>query len=161
MTIRYPEELADLAGPDQIASVSGLEFLQGILDGRFPAPPISRSLNFRLEQVEAGKVVFRGIPSFAAMNPIGSIHGGWFGTLLDSCMSCAVQTTLPRGRGYTTLEFKTSILRPLVAGGPEVLATGTIVHSGRRTGTATGEIRGEADGKVYATGSATCLIFDL
>lgn len=147
--------------PDQIGSMSGLAFLQGIRDGRLPGPPIARTLNFRLVEVEEGRVVFRGEPTFDAMNPIGAVHGGWFGTILDSCMACAFQSTLPRGKGYTTLEYKVNIVRPLLADGTAVLATGLVEHGGRRTGVATGTLRGAEDGKLYATGSTTCIVIDL
>lgn len=158
---RHVTSIEELPTPAEIGSQSGLTFLRAILAGKLPAPPIAQALNYWLEAVEVGEVVFRGKPLLAAMNPIGSIHGGWFGTLLDSCMSCAVQSRLPKGAGYTTLEYKVNMLRPLVAGGPEVLAIGTAIHVGRRTGTAEGRIIGADDGKIYATGTATCLIIDL
>lgn len=144
----------------EIAALSGLEFLQGVLEGRFPAPPICTPMTFGLTEVSAGRAVFRGTPRFELMNPIGSIHGGWYGTLLDSCMSCAVQSMLPRGRLYATLEYKVTMLRPLFADSGAVEAVGSAIHVGRRSGAANGEIRGVEDGKLYATGSATCIIFE-
>ena len=158
---RFVKAALELPSQADIAAQSGLAFLQAILEGRLPAPPISEVLNYRLDSVEAGRVVFRGKPMLAAMNPIGSIHGGWFGTLLDSSMSCAVQSCLPKGSGYTTLEYKVNMLRPLVADGPEVLAIGTAIHVGRRTGAAEGRVVGAENGKVYATGTATCLVINL
>ncbi len=158
---RFVTSAADLPSQADIAGQSGLAFLQAILNGTLPAPPITQTLNYWLESVEAGRVVFCGKPRLAAMNPIGTIHGGWFGTLLDSCMSCAVQSRLPKGSGYTTLEFKVNILRPLLADGPQVRAIGTAIHVGRRTGTAEGQVIGVDDGKIYATGTATCLVMDL
>ncbi|MEM8786622.1 MAG: PaaI family thioesterase [Pseudomonadota bacterium] len=158
---RFVDSPADLPSPQEIGRVIGLDFIRGMLDGSFPAPPIARTLNFGVDQVDRGKVVFRGTPDFAVMNPIGTVHGGWFGALLDSCMSCAVQTCLPAGQGYTTLEYKVSMLRPLFADSADVLAIGSIVHIGRRTGVAEGRIVGAEDDRVYATGSATCLVFDL
>lgn len=159
MTIRYAESAADLMAPEDIASLSGLEFIQGIAEGRYPAPPIGKTLDYWMESAEEGEVIFRGRPNFASMNPLGTIHGGWFGTLLDSCMACAVQTTLPKGTGYTTLEYKINIIRPLFAESGEVRAIGTASHSGRRTGVAEGRIIGVEDGKLYATGSTTCHVF--
>ncbi|MEM8869037.1 MAG: PaaI family thioesterase [Pseudomonadota bacterium] len=158
---RFVDRLEELPDRSVIASMSGLAFLQSIADGTLPGPPIARVLGYSLESVEAGQVVFRATPLFDAMNPIGSIHGGWYGTLLDSCMSCAVQSRLPKGSGYTTLEYKVSLLRPMVPDGTEVRAIGTTIHVGRRTGTAEGRIVGVNDGKTYATGTATCLVMDI
>ena len=82
---------------EDITSVSGLEYMRGMLNGDFPAPPISRTLNYRLIEVEEGKVIFRGAPTFDALNPMGAVHGGWYGTVLDSAMACAVSTRVPQG----------------------------------------------------------------
>lgn len=150
----------DLATPEQMAGMSGLEFMEAIREGRLAPAPIAGTLGFTLHEVSNGRVVFRGEPSFKVYNPIGTVHGGWFGTLLDSCMACAVQTTLPKGKGYTTLEYKVNIIRPLFDRSGAVLAIGDVEHVGRRTGVARGEIVGEADGKLYATGTTTCLIMD-
>lgn len=152
---------ADLPGAAELAEISGLEFLEAIRDGRLPGPPIGETLGFRLIEVESGRAVFRGMPGFSAYNPLGSVHGGWFGTLLDSCMACAVQSALPKGLGYTTLEYKVNILRPLFEETGPVLAIGDADHVGRRTGVANGRIVGEEDGKLYATATTTCLVMAL
>jgi len=144
----------------EIAALSGLEFLQGVLEGRFPAPPICTPMSFHMTAIAPGRAVFRGTPGPDLMNPIGSIHGGWCATLLDSCMSCAVQSMLPKGTLYTTLEFKVTLLRPLFADSPPVEAVGTAIHVGRRAGTAEGRITGIEDGKTYATGTASCIVFE-
>lgn len=157
----FPTSTDEVLTPAQIGALSGLEFLQGIADGRLPAPPIAQTLKFSLTEVSLGRVAFQAKPDISAMNPIGTVHGGWFGTLLDSCMACAVQSTLPRGKGYTSLEYKVSLIRPLYADGELVEAVGTVTHVGRRTGIATGEIRGVGSGKLYATGTTTCLILEL
>lgn len=158
MPIPYFAETArDLPGPNDILSMSGLDFMTGILEGRLPAPPISKTLNYRVTEVTLGRVVFRGTPEFPHMNPIGSVHGGWYGTLLDSCMACAVMTHLPKGAIYTTLEYKINITRAIPVG-TEIVAEGVTSHAGRSTGVAEGTIRGADDGKLYATGSTTCLI---
>ncbi|MEL6677492.1 MAG: PaaI family thioesterase [Pseudomonadota bacterium] len=157
----YARNLDELVSREELAKLSGLDFLQGIVDGRLPAPPIAKTLDYRLDRVSRGEAVFRGTPGFAAMNPIGSVHGGWFGTLLDSCMACAVQSTLEAGFGYTTLEYKINIIRPLMPSSGEIEAIGTVSHVGRRTGVAEGRIVGREDGKLYATGSTTCIIMDL
>ncbi len=147
----------ELATQDQILSMSGLDFMSGILDGTIAAPPISRALNYHLHRVEDGEVEFRGTPEFDHFNPTGTVHGGWYGTVLDSCMACAVMTKVPKGSFYTTLEYKINITRTIPSG-TEVAAIGKIQHAGRSTGVSTGEIRGVADGKLYATGSTTCII---
>ena len=94
-------------------------------------------------------------------NPSGAVHGGWYGTLLDSCMACAVQTKLPKGFGYTTLEYKVNLLRPIFETTEDVLAVGEVDHVGRRTGVATGKIVGAESGKLYATGSTTCIVMEI
>ena len=95
----------DLATREQLLSMSGLEFMKATRDGLLPQPPIAEALNYRLTEVGDGRVVFAGVPLFAHCNPMGGVHGGWYGTLLDSCMACAVMTKVPRGSVYTTLEF--------------------------------------------------------
>lgn len=154
---RFVETPGELLPLPEVAAMSGLDFMTGILEGRLPAPPICRTLAFRLHAVAPGRVAFRGAPEFGAMNPIGTVHGGWYGALLDSCMACAVMTRLRPGQAYTTLEYKINILRPIPLG-LEVEAVGEARHVGRSTGIAEGRILGVADGKLYATGSTTCLV---
>ncbi|MEM7176840.1 MAG: PaaI family thioesterase [Pseudomonadota bacterium] len=156
----FAESRDDLMPLSEIGKISGLEFITGIMDGRFPAPPIARTLDFQLTEVSAGRVVFTGTPQFAHFNPIGTVHGGWFGTLLDSCMACAVQSSLPAGQGYTTLEFKVNILRPAFETSGPLRAIGQVDHVGRRTATAVGRMLDEND-KLFATGSTTCLVMPL
>ena len=98
---------------DQVKHLSGLEFLQGILEGRFPPPLIGAALKFELVEVEHGRAVFEGVPEFGFYNPIGVVHGGYAATLLDSCMGCAVHAGLPAGQAYTTLEFKINFVRAI------------------------------------------------
>jgi len=156
-TATSPDQMPDL---ETTLSMSGLEFMKAMRAGEISRPPISALLNYSLETVEKGKVVFRGKPEFQHSNPAGGVHGGWYGTLLDSCMSCAVMTITPKGSVYTTLEYKVNLVGAIPVGG-EILATGTIDHAGRTTGVASGEIRDATTGKLYATGSATCLIMKL
>ncbi|MEJ6403503.1 PaaI family thioesterase [Yoonia sp. 2307UL14-13] len=153
-TAKIPDDLPDQA---TILSLSGLEFMQAILRGEIARPPISALLNYSLDEVTDGRVTFRGTPEFDHTNPMGGVHGGWYGTLLDSCMACAVMTTVPKGSIYTTLEYKVNLTRAIPLG-TEIIAVGEVDHAGRRTGVAHGQIRGAKDGKVYATGSTTCLI---
>lgn len=150
----------DLMSQSEILSMSGLEFMQGIIEGKHPGPPIGETMGYTLWDVREGRVVFRGMPEFNVTNPMGTVHGGWYGTLLDSAMGCAVMTRVPRGSVYTTLEFKTNIMRNIPLG-MTVECIGTVDHAGRSTGVAHGEIRGVEDGKLYATGSTTCIIMKM
>ncbi|MFC3616254.1 PaaI family thioesterase [Lutimaribacter marinistellae] len=150
----------DLLTPADMATMSGLEFMQGILDGRLPAPPIAETLGYDLHAVEEGRVTFRGTPTRAVCNPLSQVHGGWYGTLLDSAMACAVQTRVPAGAAYTTLEYKINIIRSIPLG-TQIDCVGIADHVGRSTGVAHGEIRGTADGRLYATGSTTCIVLNV
>ena len=155
--IKHALSPADLLSTKEVLAMSGLEFMQGILNGENPAPPFGATMGYALHDVADGRVVFRGTPEFNVTNPMGTVHGGWYGTLLDSAMACAVMTRVPRGSVYTTLEYKINIIRPVPIG-TTIDCTGTVDHAGRSTGVATGEIRGVEDGKLYATGSTTCII---
>lgn len=143
---------------DKLRSRSGLAFLKAILDGELPSPPIGRTLNFVPIEVEKGRVVFQGTPLPAFYNPIGSIHGGWAAALLDSCMGCTVHSTLEAGQGYTTIELKLNYVRALMPDSGPVRAEGRIIHAGRQIATAEGRLIGH-DGRMYAHGSTTCLVF--
>ncbi|GAB4283630.1 MAG: PaaI family thioesterase [Roseovarius sp.] len=156
---RVARSLDELPEPAEIAGRSGLDFLQAVLAGQLSGPPIGATLGFALTEVGPGRAVFEGMPEFRATNPMRGVHGGWYGAILDSCMGCAVMTTLRRGQLYTTLEYKVNITRALALG-TRVRAVGLVAHAGRRTGVATGELRGIADGRLYATASTTCLIMD-
>jgi len=148
---------ADLPDRQTLLSLSGLEMMQAIRDGQLPGAPIAGLMNFRMHSVEYGKVIFRGSPEFAHFNPMGGVHGGWYGTILDSALGCAVASTLPRGSLYTTLEYKVNLTRALTPG-TLVDCTATIQHAGRSTAVAEATIKGVEDGKLYATGSTTCII---
>ena len=157
-TLSNPSERAYGLSPlEDLQNLSGLEFLSRICDGRLPSPPIARTLGFELTEVEHGRVVFVGQPSFDYYNPIGSVHGGWPATLLDSCMGCAVHSALQPGTGYTTIEFKVDILRPITESTGPVTAEGHTVRVGRRVAVAHGELR-DSGGKILARGSTNCLI---
>ena len=148
-----------VARPDQVAGKSGLEMFRAMLAGELPAPPIARTLDFTLGEADAGRVVFQGRPGFDHYNPMGVVHGGWFATLLDSALGCAVQSMLPAGKAYTTAELKVNIVRPLTDKVPLVRAEAHVIHVGGRMATADARLTG-ADGKLYAHGSTTCFIFD-
>jgi uncharacterized protein (TIGR00369 family) len=140
--------------------MSGLEFLQAIVRGDLPQPPIGDVFDFDLLEVEKGRVVFAGTPDRRFYNPIGSVHGGYAATLLDSCMGCAVHSILDAGVGYTTLEFKVQLVRAMTEETGLVRAEGTVLHSGRRTATGHGELR-DRSGRLLAHGSTTCIILSV
>lgn len=151
------EELPDR---DTVLSLTGLEFMEAIAAGTISRPPISGLMDYVLDQVEQGRISFRGKPNFNHTNPLGTVHGGWYGTLLDSAMACAIMTEVPRGSVYTTLEYKINIVRSIPLG-LEIEAIGEVEHAGRSTGVANGWIRGVQDGRLYATGSTTCIIMKM
>ena len=143
---------------EKILGYDGLGFLQAIIDGTLPKPPIADLLGFDIVAAEAGKVVFECVPEFKHYNPIGTVHGGLAMTLLDSCMSCAVHTTLAKGEIYTTLEVKVNLVRAITNDTGLIRATGRLIHRGRTTATAEGDIR-DAAGNLFAHGTTTCVIF--
>ena len=157
---KQTSERYGLVPPEVAAAMSGLDLLQGIISGRLPAPPIAQLLGFDLAEVEKGRAVFEGVPALPHYNPLGSVHGGYAATLLDSCMACAVHSTLPKGVGYTTLEFKVSFIRALTVDTGRVRAEGKAISGGRRVATAEGRLV-DARGRLLAHATTTCLIFEL
>jgi uncharacterized protein (TIGR00369 family) len=145
---------------ETLRAQSGLDFLRGVLEGRLPRAPITDVLNFQLIEVEPGRAVFQGTPKPEYFNPIASIHGGWAATLLDSCMACAVHTTVPAGQGYTTVEFKLNLVRAVMPDTGPLRAEGKVINAGRTIATSEGRLV-DASGKLYAHGTETCLIFPL
>jgi uncharacterized protein (TIGR00369 family) len=145
--------------PGELAHLTGIEVLESTLAGKLPRVPIAETLDFTLIRVEPGIAVFQGRPQVRHYNPLGSVHGGWFATLLDSAMSCAVQTTLPAGKALTTMEFKVNLVRPLTDSVGVVRAEGKVLNAGRRVAVAEARLVGP-DGKLYAHGTTTCLLFD-
>jgi len=143
--------------PSQMLSMPGLDYLRGILRGDFPAAPIAATLGFRPTEFEHGHAVFEGAPEQFTYNPLGTVHGGWAATVLDSAMGCAVHSTLPAGKGYTTVELSVSLVRALTDRSGAVRCVASIVHAGGSIATAQGRVVG-ADGTLYATGTTTCLI---
>ena len=138
--------------------MSGLEFVQGLVDGTLPLNTIARTLGYDVSGVENGRVVVTANPGAIHLNPAGTVHGGFAATLLDSCMGLAVQSTLERGVGQTTLEFKISLLRPITPETGVIKAEGVVLNRGRRVGTAEGRIT-DGKGRLLAHGTTTCLIF--
>jgi uncharacterized protein (TIGR00369 family) len=149
-----------VAGREQVAGLDGLQMLQAMLRGELPGAPIGRTLDFLLVEVERGRAVFQGRPGPAHLNPMGGVHGGWFATLLDSALGCAVHSMMPAGRGYTTAELGVNLVRGLSPKVQLVRAEGQVVHCGRQLATATARLVG-ADGTLYAHASTTCLVFEL
>lgn len=148
-----------VARPEQVAGKTGLETFDAIFAGTLPSPPIGETLDFVPIEVTEGVAVFQGRPQLRHYNPLGSVHGGWIATLLDSCVGCAVHSTLPAGKAYTTAELKINCVRPLTTRVALVRATGKVIHLGSRMATAEGRLVGP-DGKLYAHGTTTCFIFD-
>ena len=138
-------------------TLSGIEFLRAIKDGRLPAPPMAALLGFTLTEAEPGRAVFEVVPAEQHYNPIGVVHGGLAMTLLDSAMACSVQTQLPAKTGYTSLEVKVNLVRAVTSSVGRLRAIGTVVHAGKRVATAEGRLE-DADGKLYAHGTTTCII---
>ncbi|MEL6372545.1 MAG: PaaI family thioesterase [Pseudomonadota bacterium] len=141
----------------QASAMSGLAFMRAMLDGTLPHPTICAAMNFRLIEVEPGRVVFAGAPTPQMLNPLAGVHGGVHATLLDSCMACASHTTLEPGELYTTLEMKVSYVRGVTAQSGRLIATGTVLHRGRQIITSEGRLETE-EGKLVAHGSETCLV---
>lgn len=144
--------------PDNLLSHSGLDFLRSIIAGATPNPPISEVLNFHLSEADAGRVVFTGTPEGRFYNPIGSVHGGWAATLLDSALGCAIFTTLNKGDGWTTVELKVNYVRGLNKDTGPMRAEGRMIHRGRTIATSEGDLKDSA-GKLYAHATTTCMIF--
>ncbi|PZO12268.1 MAG: aromatic compound catabolic protein [Burkholderiales bacterium] len=149
-----------LATPADIAGLTGLQQMQAMLDGRLPYPHIAHTLDFSLVEVGEGRAVFQGQPQLKHYNPLGSVHGGWYATLLDSALGCAVHTMMPVGRAYTTAELGVNIVRAASHKSGPLRAIGTVLHAGRQLATAEARIVG-ADGKLYAHATTTCLVFEV
>ena len=137
--------------------MSGFEFLQKIVSGELPRPPIAALLDFQIVELQEGRAVFAVNPAEYHYNPIGVVHGGLAATLLDSAMGCAIHSMLPAGAGYTTLELKVNFIRAMTAETGRVRGEGKLIHLGARTATAEGRVIDES-GKLYAHATTTCLI---
>lgn len=142
---------------ERVEGLSGLECLRQVISGELPQPPMAHLMDIRLVEVENGKAVFASIPGEYHYNPLGSVHGGFGATLLDSAMGCAVHSTLNAGDAYTTLELKINFLRPLTHATGQVRGVATVIHAGRTTALAEARIE-DAAGKIYAFATSTCLI---
>lgn len=149
-----------LLPPDTLATLSGLEVLQGMLAGRYPMPPIQEDGSFTIAEIAAGRAVFTGTPQRRFYNPISTVHAGWTTTVLDSAMACAVWSTVEAGFGFTTMEFKVSLVRPLTEETGRVRAEANLLSRGKRAATAEARMTDTA-GKLIAHATTTCIIFPL
>lgn len=140
--------------------MTGLEFVQALVDGTLPLNTIAKTLGYEIAEAENGRVVVSAEPRDIHLNPAGTVHGGLAATMLDSCMGLAIQSALPKGIGSTTLEFKISFIRPITPETGPVMAVGTVISCGRRIGTAEGRIT-DGGGRLLVHGTTTCLIFGL
>jgi uncharacterized protein (TIGR00369 family) len=138
--------------------MSGLEFVQGLVDGTLPLNTIAQILGYDVTEAASGRVIVSTEPNDSHLNPAGTVHGGFTATLLDSCMGLAIQSTLEKGLGQTTVEFKVSLLRPITPETGPIKAEGIVLSRGRRVGTAEGRIT-DGKGRLLANGTTTCLIF--
>jgi uncharacterized protein (TIGR00369 family) len=141
-------------------TMSGIDYLRAMVDGELPQAPIAGLLQFDIVEVEPGRAVGTCVPDESAYNPIGAIHGGLMCTLLDSITGCAVHSTLPQGKGYTTIEIKVNYLKAARLSSGPLTTTGTVVKVGSRVGFSEGVVT-DASGDVVATATSTLLIFDL
>jgi uncharacterized protein (TIGR00369 family) len=149
-----------LISKEEFLAQSGLALLQRIVAGEYPSPAMSRQLNFMLWAVSEGHCEFRGMPSEQHLNPLGTVHGGWAATLLDSALGCCVHSTLARGEGYSTIEFKVNLIRPITPKTGEVAAIGKVVNRGRTTAVSEATLK-DMNGKLLAVGTETCSIYPI
>lgn len=149
-----------VADPQYVRSRSGLQWMEDLMHGRSPSATIAQALNFLPVEVSPGKVEFQGSPGPGHLNPMGTVHGGWFATLLDSALGCAVHTLMPVGRAYTTAELSVKLVKALTPKVQRVRAQAQVLHCGRQLATAEARLVGP-DGTLYAHATTTCLVFDM
>lgn len=160
MTANMPQAEFGVVDPRLATSVSGDDFLQGMLGGAYPSPPFAEVAKIWLSEVEPGRAVFEALPSARFYNPMGTVHGGWLTTLLDSAMACAVHALLRPGQAYTTVEMKVNFIRPVFEQTGLLRCEGKIVHMGGRLATSEGRITDGA-GRLIGHGSETCMVFEI
>lgn len=154
MTVQHLHGIADMT---QLATLGGRELLQAMIEGRIPAPPMARTLGFRLVAIGDGTALFEGEPGPHLLNPLGSVHGGRALTLIDSAAGCALHTTLPAGLGYTTVETKVNMTRAIRPDGTTVRAEGRLITQGRQIAVAEASLR-DSEGRILAHGTSTLMI---
>jgi uncharacterized protein (TIGR00369 family) len=145
---------------EQIEGKAGLDVMQDMLAGRLPYAAIAQTLDFVVMEVRPGVAVFQGTPLPRHLNPLGTVHGGWVATLLDSALGCAIHTMMPPGRGYTTAELGVNYVKGLTPKVQRVRAEGKVIHCGRQLATAEARLVGP-DGTLYAHATTTCLVFEM
>ncbi|WP_315759713.1 MULTISPECIES: PaaI family thioesterase [unclassified Bradyrhizobium] len=158
MQERAPIKSYGTVSSDWQMEMTGLEFVRGLASGTLPLNSIAQTLGYDVTEAESGRVLVTAIPTAALLNPAGTVHGGFTATLLDSCMGLAIQSTLEKGFGSTTLEFKISLVRPITPETGLIRAEGTVLNCGRRIGTAEGRVI-DNKGRLLAHGTTTCLVF--
>jgi uncharacterized protein (TIGR00369 family) len=145
---------------ERLKAMSGLEFVQGLVSGDLPLNTFAQTLGYDIVEVDSGRVAITLQPTGAHLNPWGTVHGGLTATLLDSCMGLAIKSTLEKGMSSTTLEFKISLVRAITPETGRIRAEGKVLNCGRRVGTAEGRVT-DAEGRLLAHGTTTCLIFPI
>ena len=152
------EKTYGTVSPDRRKKMTGLEFVQGLAKGTLPLNTIAKTLGYDITEAESGCVVVTATPKDIHLNPAGTVHGGLAATMLDSCMGLVIQSTLEKGVGSMTLEFKISFVRPITPETGPIRAEGTVINCGRRVGTAEGRVT-DGKGRLLVHGTTTCLIF--
>jgi uncharacterized protein (TIGR00369 family) len=145
---------------DARRSLGGLEFFRRMITGELPLPPLAALLGFRIVEIDEGRAVFEALPLPPYYNGLGSVHGGFAATLLDTALGCAINSAMPAGRRFTTLELKVNLTRPITKEAGLLRCEASVVHVGGRTATSEGRIV-DAAGKLYAHGTTTCIVVDL
>ena len=154
-----PSRTYGTVSADEQKEMTGLEFVRGLANGTLPLNTMAETLGYEIAEAENGRVVVTAEPRDIHLNPAGTVHGGFAATMLDSCMGLAIQSTLPKGIGSTTLEFKVSFVRPITPETGPIKAEGTVISRGRRVGTAEGRVT-DSRGRLLVHGTTTCLIFE-
>jgi uncharacterized protein (TIGR00369 family) len=158
VTVTWQDPTVSAAAGVQLA---GLDYVRAIQAGEIPPPPIAVLMNYSIAELEAGRAVFEGEPGEEHYNPIGVVHGGYASTILDSALGCAVHTTCPAGVGYTSQTLEVKYLRPITRDTGRVRCEAEVIHRGRKTATSEARLTAAETGKLLATGTSTCLIFEL
>lgn len=148
-----------VASPEQVAGKTGLQVMQGLLAGELPYAHMAKTLDFMLIEVGPGLAIFQGTPGVQHLNPLGTVHGGWFASLLDSALGCAVHTMMPPGRGYTTADLSVKLVKAITPKVQRVRAIAKVLHCGRQLATAEAQLVGP-DGTLFAHASTACLVFE-
>lgn len=149
-----------IASKDQLSGKNGRQILEAMMSGELPHPHMNETLDFDLMEVGDGHAVFQGVPHLRYYNPMGTVHGGWYSTLLDSALGCAVQSMLPAGKAYTTAELSINIVRPASHKTGPLRAIANVIHSGKQMATAEAKIL-DVEGRLYAHATTTCFVFDV